>query len=136
MRSSETTADARRPGLAWAIGVLDAAGRFGVTTRRRGLVQNTPTECAVAVTCTEDVGLTLTQVFGGLWVAARVRGHRGIWRLRESEIADVLYAVIPLMRNGAAVRSAQAVLAVRMTKVKPGGRISEAVRRVRLEAVG
>ena len=136
MRANELPVDARRAGLAWAVGVLDAAGRFRVTLRRRALAPDTPTDLIVEVACYDDVGHALINVFGGVWVPGRESDWRGRWQLRQHEIADVLEVAIPLMRNARAVQSAQAVLGVRMTKGRPGPQVSDAVRAARREAAG
>lgn len=137
MRASDLATDARRAGLAWAVGVLDAAGAFRVDTRRRVVKADTPVDIHVEVSCHGDVGAALTNVLGGAWTCrSDGDGRTGKWRLRAGEVADVLETVIPLMRCAARVRAAQGVLGVRYTKSKAGTKLSEHARAARIEAVG
>lgn len=136
MRASELRVNPRRPGLAWAVGILDALGRFSVTTRRRSTTVDTPSDCRVWVKCDVDVGRALCSAIGrGYYVE-----HMREWRLAAKDIAPVLETVIPLMRSARAVKRAQVVLAVALTRrvgegKKFGAQISDAVRASRIAAV-
>ncbi len=134
MKITDVAFDARQPGLAYCIGVLDAAARFRVTVRRRMFTAATPTDLLVEVRCDEDVAGVLINVFGGEWNPNQRPGWRGKWKLRQHEITNCLEIAIPLMRNARRVREAQAVLACRMTKGKSGPQISDATRRARIDA--